>query len=148
MSGAVRRGVITLASASLGLLAPCSAQAAVSLTQVGTFTNPTYVAAPPGDTSRIFVVEQGGTVRIVRDGTVLPKPFLDWTGRVLSGGERGLLSIAFAPDYDSSGLLYAYFNNGDGDIEIDELRRSAQDADAADPASARALVTIVHREFA
>src|SRR3954463_15501472 len=117
---------------AIALLLPASAQAAVSLAQIGTFSSPVYLASPPND-ARLFVVEQGGTVRVVRDGTTLPRPFLDVTSRISSGGERGLLSIAFPSDYASSGLFYAYFTNPAGDIQVDELARSASDPDVADP---------------
>ena len=83
------------------------------------------VTAPPGDTRRIFVVEQGGTIRIVREGTLVPSPFLDIRERVTARGESGLLSIAFAPDYASTGLLYAFYNAREGpygDIRIAEFR--------------------------
>src|SRR2546430_11176198 len=126
-------------------LAPAARAGPVTLAQIGTFSSPTYVAAPPGD-ARVFVVEQGGRVRIVRDGATLARPFLDVSSRIVAGGEQGLLSIAFAADYAASGLFYAYFTNTTGDIEVDELRRSA-DPDVADPAYQRPLFTITHREF-
>ena len=72
------------------------------------------VTAPPGDTHRLFVVEQTGTVRIVRDGEVLPTPFLDLREKVKVTSEPGLLSIAFAPDYATSGLFYAFYNSTAG----------------------------------
>src|SRR3954451_12913067 len=128
-----------------GLLAS-SAQAA-TLTKVGTFSSPVYVAAAPGDSSRVFVVEQGGTIRVIRDGATLPGAFLDITSSVLSGGERGLLSMAFAPDYATSGRFYVYFTNRpNGDIEVDEFLRSGN-PDVAANGSRRPLFTIPHSEF-
>ena len=82
----------------------------------------TYTA-PPGDERRVFVVEQGGTIRVVRGGRKLDEPFLDIRDKVLAGGEQGLLSVAFAPDYATSGLLYAYYNNRDGNIRVTEFHR-------------------------
>ena len=127
-----------------------SAQAA-TLTQVGgtTFSSPVYVAAPPGDTSRLFVVEQAGTIRLIKDGVTQSTPFLDISSLVIAGGERGLLSMAFAPDYATSGLYYVYFTNqsGNGDIEVDEFRRSGGNPDVSDPAPRRTLFTIEHSEF-
>ena len=130
---------------ALALAVPATAAGEVTLEQVGTFAQPTYVTAPRGDTARIFVVEKAGTIRVVKDGSVLAKPFADLTARVTSTGERGLLSIAFAPDYDASGRLYAYFTNLDGDIEVDELRRSPADANLADPSYRRTVFTVAHR---
>jgi glucose/arabinose dehydrogenase len=69
-------------------------------------------------------VEQPGTIRVVRDGRELGAPFLDLRRRISRGDERGLLSMAFAPDYASSGLFYVYFTDGRGDIRVEEYRRS------------------------
>src|SRR4051794_38519358 len=91
------------------LIASAAAQAAPQLVKVGDFSSPTYVTAAPGDASRLFVTEQPGRVRVVRDGAVLETPFLDLTSIVQSAeNERGLLSAAFAPDYATSGRFYVY----------------------------------------
>src|SRR3954452_3133103 len=135
------RRALVLAVVLLAL--PADARAAVSLAQIGSFASPVYLTSPPGD-ARLFVVEQGGTVRVIRDGAVRPAPFLDVTSRITSGGERGLLSIAFAPDYATSGLFYAYSTNANGDVEVDEFSRSAGDPDAADPAPRRTLFVVPH----
>ena len=101
-----------------------AAQSALRLARVGSFDRPLYVTAPPGDTSRVFVVEQTGRVRIVRDGRELDAPFLDVSDEISCCGERGLLSIAFAPDYGQSGLVYASYTDRRGDSRIVEFRRS------------------------
>ena len=124
---------------------PVDTSDVVSLRHVETFERPVLVTAPPGDTQRVFVVEQGGTVRIVRDGTVMPNPFLDIRAQVTARGESGLLSIAFAPDYASSGLLYAFYNAREGpygDLRIAEFRTATFDPDRVDPSSERAVLTI------
>jgi glucose/arabinose dehydrogenase len=95
--------------------------ARVRLRRIGSFTAPVYLTAPPGDEHRLFVVEQAGTIREVRDGRKLGKPFLDIRSQVQSGGERGLLSMAFAPDYAKSKLYYVYFTGRDGDIHVVEF---------------------------
>jgi glucose/arabinose dehydrogenase len=97
------------------------ASAGVRLRRIGTFDSPTYLTSPPGDKRRLFVVEQAGTIRELRGGRVLSKPFLDVRSQVLAGGERGLLSMAFAPDYAKSGLYYIYFTGRDGDIHVQEF---------------------------
>ena len=84
-----------LALALLALAAPASAAAAPGLTPVGDFAAPTHLTAPPGDTSRVFVVEQGGAIQVIRNGTRLAAPFLDISSEVDAGGERGLLSMTF-----------------------------------------------------
>jgi glucose/arabinose dehydrogenase len=123
---------------------PVTLSGAAVLTGIGTFESPILVTAPAGD-ERMYVVEQTGVVRIVRDGEVLPHPFLDLRERVTASGESGLLSIAFAPDHEQSGLLYAFYNarsGSYGDIRISELRRSPADPNLVDPASERVLLTI------
>ncbi len=117
-----------------------STAATVRLQQVGSFEAPLYVTAPPGDRSRVFVVEQGGTVRIVKGGQKVDKPFLDVSDIISSGGERGLLSLAFAPDYAQSGLFYVYYTDPDGDARIVEYKRRSDDE--ADPNSAREVLRL------
>jgi glucose/arabinose dehydrogenase len=96
-------------------LVPASAHAAVSLVKVGSFSHPVYVAAPPGDSHRLLVVEQGGTIRLVKDGVVQSTPFLDISSLVTNGWavssdpEQGMLSMAFAPDYATSHRFYVYY---------------------------------------
>jgi glucose/arabinose dehydrogenase len=117
----------------------------VTLTAIGSFDRPVLLTAPPGDTHRLFLVEQTGLVKIVRDGALLRTPFLDLRDKVKFSSEPGLLSIAFAPDYETSGLFYAFYNStaGNGDIHISEFRRTETDPDVADPYSERILLTIV-----
>ncbi len=113
-------------------------------------STPIHAASPPGD-ARLFVVERGGAVRIVKDGTLLPDPFLT-VPNVDAGGERGLLSIAFPPDYASSGLFYVFtvakaadaFGGAPGDLRILEYERSAGDPDLADAGSARLVFAQSH----
>jgi glucose/arabinose dehydrogenase len=124
--------------------APASAQTLVPVG--GTFTNPVYLTAPPGDGRRLMVVEQGGTVRVIRDGVTLSTPFLTMDSNFTSGGERGLLSIAFRPDYERSRLLYAYYTDADGDIRVDEFRRAADSRDHVEPGYRRPVIEVLHRE--
>ena len=108
------------------LLGAAPAAAAPTLVPVGSFDSPVYVAAPPRDESRLFVVELGGTVREVRDGVVQPDPFIDVRDIVATGGERGLLSMAFPPDYAESGLTYVYLTVAEplGELRILEVDAS------------------------
>jgi glucose/arabinose dehydrogenase len=112
------------------------------LKRIGTFQSPVYVTSPPGDRNRLFVVEQGGRVKIVRKGKTLSQPFLDVSGSISSGGERGLLSLAFAPDYRTSGLFYIYYTARNGDIRIVEYQRAS--ANRAAPGSARNVLSVPH----
>lgn len=110
---------------------------------VGNFHVPVYVARAPGVADTIYVVERGGTVQAVVDGTTQPQPFLDITGLNPSqAGTGGLHSIAFDPAYQATGLLYAYYVNAAGDIEIDEFH-AASHTDV-DESSRRPVITIPH----
>jgi glucose/arabinose dehydrogenase len=122
-----------------------TAWAEVRLQPVGTFAAPVHLAGAPGDGERLYVVERAGTIRVVRGGS--STVFADLTGPVeASGGEEGLLSVAFAPDFQTSRLLYVFFTNGEAghDLEIAELR--APTADAADVGSLRRVLEIEHDE--
>ncbi len=134
------------AAAALAVAAP--AAAVPQLVRIATATEPVHIAAAPGDSSGLYIVEKAGNVRVLRDGVLQPVPFLQLSG-LFAQGEGGLLSIAFAPDYATSGLLYTYAStaNASGaplDIEIAEYRRSAADPNRADPASRRLLLRIPH----
>jgi glucose/arabinose dehydrogenase len=119
-----------------------AAKPGLRLQKVGNFSSPVYVTAPRGDHHRIFVVEQGGTIRILKDGKKLATPFLNIASRISSGGERGLLSMAFAPDYGKSGRFYVYYTAKNGDIRIVEFRRKS--ANRANRGSGRRLLSVTH----
>ncbi len=102
---------------------------------------PLFVTSAPGDPGRLYVVEQRGRIQIVEGGVVLPEPFLDYTDRVSCCGERGLLGLAFHPDYASNGRFFVNYTNRDGDTEVVELRRSS-DPLVASPEPVRVFFTI------
>jgi glucose/arabinose dehydrogenase len=110
----------------------------VRLEKVGDFEQPVYVTQPPGDED-LYVVEREGTVRIVRGGKVVSEPALDIRDQVdADGEEQGLLSIAFAPDFQTSRLAYAYYTGNDQDQYVFEY--SVRDDGTIDPASARRVM--------
>lgn len=116
----------------------------LSVTPVGNVgIRPTYLTAPPGDNSRLFVTTQFGRVRIVRSGATLPTPFLDITDQVLCCGERGLLSLAFHPNYAQNGYFYVAFVNLSNNMTIVRYKVSS-DPDVADADSAFPILTIDH----
>jgi glucose/arabinose dehydrogenase len=116
------------------------------LEPVGVFSSPVYATSP--DSTRLFVVEKAGTIKVV-GGTGAPTTFLDITPDVSSTDqERGLLSVAFARDYATSGRFYIDYTDSNGDIRIEEVRRSASDPNVADPSSRRLVLTQEHRQFA
>jgi glucose/arabinose dehydrogenase len=102
----------------------------------------TYVTAPPDDPDRLLAVQQDGLVVLLKDGVRQAAPFLDLRDRVRADGEKGLLSLAFAPDYATSGLLYVDYNDVQGNLHVVEYHRSAASDDAADPGSARQVLEI------
>ncbi len=102
---------------------------------------PLHLTAPPGD-PRLFIVEQEGRIRVVRDGQLVARPFLDIRARVGSGGERGLLSLAFHPRYAQNGFLYVNYTDNAGDTRVERYRVSA-DPDSVGPASATLILTVV-----
>jgi hypothetical protein len=103
------------------------------------------VTAPPED-PRIFVVEKTGRIKAVIGGQTKPKSFLDVSDKILTSGEQGLLSLAFSPDYEKSGLAYVYYINKRGDVEVVEYRVSS-DPDRLDSATAREVLSIPHPTF-
>jgi hypothetical protein len=143
---AVVRIAVLTALALLALAGVARGEALVPV-QGGFASSPMYVTSPPDDT-RLFVVERAGAIRIVKDGVVQATPFLT-VPNVKTNFERGLSTMAFAPDYATSGRFYVFKTlddrgqPDDGQIQIVEYRRSA-DSEMADPASARIVLKRDH----
>jgi len=117
---------------------------AVQLVQISDqLEEPVNVAAPMDGTGRIFVVERGGKIKIVQpDGTVLPQPFLDWTGWTMSAFlEQGLLGLTFHPNFAQNGVFYINYTDvlRSGDVLTLQFRVSADDPNVADPDSAEVI---------
>ncbi len=87
---------------------------------------PVGVVVDPVDHSRLFVIEQAGLIRVVIDGRIVERPFLDLRGEIASGGERGLLGLAFSPDAESR-RFFVNFTNRNGDTVVARFRRQADD---------------------
>ncbi len=136
--------------AMLAIPAGTAHGARIHLRPVGAFNQPIYVTSPPGD-RRLFVVEREGRIKVVKRGAVLPTPFLDIHTLVSTGGERGMISMAFDPRYASNGLFYVFFTDSGGaggttgDIHVDEFRVSSN-PNVADPGSRRRVLTIPHSD--
>jgi glucose/arabinose dehydrogenase len=139
---ALTAALLVAACGSDGSAAPATtgvaAATGVRLVSLGSFSSPLYVTSPPADRRRIFVVEQAGRIVELRGGRRLARPFLDIRALVTSGGESGLLSVAFAPDYARSGRFYVYYTGKDSRQYIVEYHRAT--LDRADPASARLVL--------
>ena len=134
--------ITTIAAVAALTLAAAAPAMGARLVQVADgFDNALLVTAPAGD-SRLFVVEQGGQVRIVTpDGSVVAQPFLDVSGLIRSGGEQGLLGLAFHPRYAENGRFFVNYTNRSGSTVVAEFRVSAN-PNVANPASRRRLLLI------
>jgi glucose/arabinose dehydrogenase len=104
---------------------------------------PVNVAAPHDGSGRVFVVERGGTIRIVdADGNVLPEPFLDWSSQTMAAFlEQGLLGLAFHPNFAENGIFYINYTDllRSGDVLTLQMNVSADNPDVADPESAEVI---------
>jgi glucose/arabinose dehydrogenase len=126
-----------------GLLTFSSIAQTIGLQTFATgFTSPVDIAHPPAD-SRLFVVQQGGLIRIVNtNGTVNATPFINLSTSIISGGERGLLGLAFHPNYATNGYFYVnYTRTGDGATVIARYTVST-DINVADASSGTVLLTV------
>ncbi|MEO8139546.1 MAG: PQQ-dependent sugar dehydrogenase [Gemmatimonadota bacterium] len=110
---------------------PTQADSVLALTPVVSgLSFPVFLTAPPGDTTRLFVVEKAGAIRIVKNGAVLPTPFLDITALTTKSSEQGLLGLAFPPDYAISGRFYvSYTAPGGGSAGHSVIARYQVSAD-------------------
>ena len=103
-------------------------------------SSPVYVTAPPGDAQRIFVVELTGTIKIIKNAVLLETPFLDLQSVVSTGGEQGLFSMAFHPNYAQNGEFFVDYTDSNGDTRVDRYRASS-DPDVADAGSVELIIT-------
>ena len=153
VGAALLLAAVVAAGATRGPVPEAQARGTLSAVQLGTFSRPMYPAQPPGEPKLLLVVQQAGRIAVIDNGTTLTHPFLDIRDRVLApgeggtNGERGLLSMAFAPDYQTSRRFYVYFTNNAGNIEIDEFRRSSTDATRANPTSRRQVIVVPHPTY-
>jgi len=104
-------------------------------------SSPIFLTTPPGDTDRLFVVEQGGSVRIFRNSSIEEPPFLDVADLVSKGGEQGLLGLAFHPEYAANGHFYVNYTDTLGHTQVVRYSVSA-DPDVANPGSALPILTV------
>lgn len=129
------------------LLATTAPAQDVALLPIASGLNQPVALTHAGDT-RLFITQQIGTVMVYDALGLRATPFLDIRSIVLSGGERGLLSVAFHPRYRDNGFFFVYYTNKNGDNSVARYQVSANDPDRADPASGTILLTIPHPDFA
>jgi glucose/arabinose dehydrogenase len=106
---------------------------------VSGLSSPVYVTAPRSEPGRLYVVEQGGLIRVVENGKIRAQPFLDVRGLISSGGEQGLLSMAFHPNYAKNRRFYVNYTDRNGDTRVIEYRSNGR---VALPATARQLLFV------
>ena len=105
-------------------------------------SSPMYLAMPPGDTERMFVVERAGRIRIIKNGVLLPTPFVDISDQVDSSPPEGAMSaLAFHPDYQSNGYFYVSYTDLNSDGVVARLQGTG-DPDVADPGTLSVLLTV------
>ena len=128
-------------------IAPASTRLKLQ-TIASNLNSPVFLTAPPGDVNRLFVLEQRGSIKVLDRATGNNlSMFLTLTG-ITSGGERGLLGLAFDPAYTVNGRFYLHYTDANGAIIIARFLVSPTDANIADPASQVILVSIPHPTFA
>jgi glucose/arabinose dehydrogenase len=115
----------------------------LEFTQIASgLASPTTIVHAGDGSDRLFVVEQGGQVRLLRNGVLIPSPFLNITDQVVSSGEQGLLGLAFPPGYAEKGYFYVDYTRAlDGATVISRFHLST-DPDIADPLSEEVLLVV------
>jgi len=133
---------VAITATVMSLLSAPTAAAAPTVrlsTVLGGLASPTQVTNAGDGTDRLFIAEQRGTIRVVQDGRLLPGYFLDIRSRISTGGERGLLGLAFHPDFGSNGLFYVYYTRTGGDIIIARYTANAARTSASASTESRLL---------
>jgi glucose/arabinose dehydrogenase len=103
---------------------------------------PSYATAPSGD-ARLFITQQTGAIRVVKNGSLLTTPFLDLTGQVKTSSDDGLLSMAFHPQYASNGFFYVWYTDSTtGDVIVKRFTASPPTSDVADPGSGAVILDV------
>jgi glucose/arabinose dehydrogenase len=135
----------TAASATISYAAQGTLALALQKIASG-LSSPLFLTAPAND-PRLFIVERPGAVRIMQNDTLLPAAFLDIHDRTTTEGERGLLSIAFHPQYATNGFFFVCYTDLNGAIIVERFKVSAADPNLADPLSGTQILSIPHAEF-
>jgi glucose/arabinose dehydrogenase len=127
---------------------PADAAPSISLVPVVTgISTPTAIVNARDGSGRLFLVQQGGQIRVYAGGQILGTPFLNIGSVIASGGERGLLGLAFHPSYATNRAFYVYYTNTAGNVVIARYLVSAANPNVADPASGVVLLTIPHPTY-
>jgi glucose/arabinose dehydrogenase len=136
--------ILAFAGRGAGSRADAGVPVGVALDQIGSFNSPVYVDNAPHRRKLLFVVEQPGAVRVLRNGHKLSKPFLEISDRVQYGGEEGLLSVAFDPKYKKNRRFFVYYTNNHGDNEVDRFKARKKNPLRAKTKSRRKVIELPH----
>ncbi|MGH2954966.1 MAG: PQQ-dependent sugar dehydrogenase [Solirubrobacterales bacterium] len=142
--------MVAIVLAVLALLAagslpePAAGGGNLGLRQLGNFDSPVYVENAPGAKRLLFVVEQAGTISVMRKNRTLARPFLDISDLVSFGGEEGLLGLAFDPRYQRNRRFYVYYVTEGGDLRVDSFKRKRRSSTRAKRKSRRLVIAIPH----
>ena len=137
------RVALVLAAAGLIATSASARPQALHLVPVAQFSAPVYATSAPGEPGNLYVVEQAGRIMVLQNGTTRSTPFLDIRPLVLSGGEQGLLSVAFDPAYATNHRFYVDYTDRNGDTRV---VRYTSNGTTALPGSAKQLVFV--KDFA
>jgi glucose/arabinose dehydrogenase len=130
---------------SLSAIFSTSLAFSISLTELVTDLNfPVFITGAGDDSGRLFIVEQGGKIKIFKNNVLLETPFINIGSQVKSGGEEGLLGLAFHPRFKTNRRFYLYFNDKNGDIRINSYRALADNPDQATKSGAKRIIKIPH----
>lgn len=135
--------VLALLAIALSAVNPAGAAAAFGITLrpvVSGLVSPTQITNAHDGTKRLFVVEQRGTIRVIKDGVLQPGYFLDIRSKVEDGGERGLLGLAFHPQFASNHYLYVFYTRNGGDVVVSRFKTNAARTDAIESTAHRLLL--------
>ena len=113
---------------------------ALTTQPIANVSSAVYITHAPGDLQRVFIVQLNGRVRIVKNGLLLTTPFLDISSQVTTGGERGMLGLAFHPNFQQNGYFYVRYNNSAGHV-IARYTASTTNPDVANTSSAQTILT-------
>jgi glucose/arabinose dehydrogenase len=126
-----------------GSVAPALSAADITLAPIATgLDRPVFITSARDGSGRTFIVEQGGRILVRKDGVILPTPLLDITGLVSTGGEQGLLGLAFHPDFERNRRFYVNYTNRDGDTIVRRYRTSSTNPDRTEAGSAKTIIKI------
>ena len=140
-----RASALTRADLSPATIPPNSPSVSIGFEEVRSGFNRPVLVTHAGD-ARLFVVEQNGLIKVIKNGAVLGTPFLNLTSLVQCCGEEGLLGLAFEPNHATTGRFYVYYTNESGNQVIARYQVSGN-PDVANPGSAQILMTIPNPDY-